>query len=79
MSMSKMSAQVTVDNSDLVPVIDFRLFLDGSQKKAVAEAMIASLKHVGFIQIINHGVPQEKINNMFAWVRDPLARYLRES
>ena len=60
--------QVKIGETGGISVIDFRGFLDGSQKQAVADEMLTSLKHAGFICLINHGLPKEKIEAMFEWV-----------
>lgn len=60
---------VKIGETGGISVIDFGGFLDGSQKQAVADEMLASLKHAGFICLINHGLPKAKIDSMFEWVR----------
>lgn len=59
---------VKVGESDGISVIDFGAFLDGSQKDAVGAAMLASFKNIGFVYLVNHGLPQDKIDAIFAWV-----------
>ncbi|KAJ7445054.1 Clavaminate synthase-like protein [Mycena latifolia] len=49
-----------------IAVVDFAPFLDGSDRKAVAEDILASLKDVGFVYLLNHGIPPERIAAMFA-------------
>lgn len=56
------------DNSHEVPVIDFASFLNGSAKQSVADEILASFKSIGFVYIINHGMPLEEIQEMFNWV-----------
>ena len=51
-----------------VPVIDFGLFLDGTKKQAVADAIVKSFKDIGFVYLVNHGMPADKVDNMFEWV-----------
>ena len=60
--------QVKIGETGGISVIDFAGFLDGSQKQAVADEMLASFKHVGFVCLINHGLPKQKIDAMFEWV-----------
>ncbi|KAH9854674.1 thymine dioxygenase [Lenzites betulinus] len=50
-----------------ISVLDFGAFLDGSAKQEVASAMLDSFKRVGFVYLVNHGIPQEKIDDMFQW------------
>lgn len=56
-----------------VQVLNFGAFIDGSQKQDIADAMFTSLRETGFVYLVNHSLPQEKIDAMFEWVsRSPL-------
>lgn len=52
-----------------IAVLDFGAFLDGSAREDVARAMVDSFKRVGFVYLVNHGIPKDKIRTMFDWVR----------
>ncbi|EKM78967.1 hypothetical protein AGABI1DRAFT_114495 [Agaricus bisporus var. burnettii JB137-S8] len=52
-------------NPHLVKTVNFEPFLDGSNKQAVADALLSSFKNEGFVYLVNHGLPQEKIDTMF--------------
>jgi isopenicillin N synthase-like dioxygenase len=52
-----------------VRTVDFGPFLDGKNKQAVADALLDSFKSEGFVYLVNHGLPQEKIDRMFEMVR----------
>ena len=52
-----------------ISIVDFQPFLDGTNKQAVADAILDSFKEIGFVYLINHGLPHSKINEMFKWVR----------
>ncbi|KAJ7930948.1 thymine dioxygenase [Mycena leptocephala] len=54
----------TVDTGGIA-VIDFSAFLDGSNKQQVADRMLESLKDIGFVYLINHGIPPDRIAQMF--------------
>ncbi|KAJ7854610.1 thymine dioxygenase [Mycena leptocephala] len=54
----------TVPDSGIA-IIDFAPFLDGSNKQEVANAMLASFKDIGFVYLLNHGIPQERVTQMF--------------
>ncbi|CUS09014.1 unnamed protein product [Tuber aestivum] len=49
-------------------LIDFSLFLHGKkeEKETVAKGMVDAFKNAGFVYIKNHGIPQEKIDQVFA-------------
>ncbi len=61
--------QASNSNEDIVKIIDFGPFLDGSNKQVVADAFLASFKEVGFVYLVNHGLSREKMDQMFEWVR----------
>ena len=63
-----MTTSITVDESGLVPVIDFGLFLNGTNRQEVAGAMLRSFQDTGFVQLVNHGLPSQDIEAMFDWV-----------
>ncbi|KII86504.1 hypothetical protein PLICRDRAFT_44099 [Plicaturopsis crispa FD-325 SS-3] len=52
-----------------ISIVDFGPFLDGSNKQAVADAMLTSFKNIGFVYLVNHGLPQDKIDGMFEMSR----------
>lgn len=56
---------------DRIPVIDFAPFLAGSDadKRQVAKAIREACEQVGFLYLANHGVPQAKIDAVFAAAR----------
>lgn len=56
-----------------IPIVDFAPFLDGSDKQAVADAVVSAMKKTGFVYLFNHGMPQDKIDGIFALVS---ARYI---
>jgi hypothetical protein len=55
-------------NASAIPIIDFGPFLDGSNKHEVAGKMVSSFKEIGFVYLMNHGIPTEKSAEMFEWV-----------
>ena len=65
---SKMTS-VLLGNTHGISVVDFKPFLDGSAKQDVAQAMLDSFKRVGFVYLVNHGIPADKTREMFDWVR----------
>ncbi|KAJ7812651.1 thymine dioxygenase [Mycena olivaceomarginata] len=54
-------------NASAIPIIDFGPFLDGSNKHEVAGKMVSSFKEIGFVYLMNHGIPTEKSAEMFEW------------
>lgn len=60
----------TNDNGGVnVGIVDFGPFLDGTDKQGVGDAMLEAFKTIGFVYIVNHGLEQERIEEMFEWVR----------
>lgn len=59
---------ITVGEAGLINVVDFGPFLDGTRGKEVGQAIIASLRRTGFVYLVNHGLSEEKIREMFDWV-----------
>lgn len=51
-----------------ISIVDFASFLDGSNKQAVADALLDSFKSVGFAYVVNYGMPKDKVESMFDWV-----------
>lgn len=49
-------------------VIDFKPFLEGHDKNGVASAIVESFQTVGFVYLVNHGLPDDKISAMFELV-----------
>lgn len=67
------ASSVTINGSGAVPVVDFGLFLNGTDRQAVADAMLHSFQNIGFVQLVNHGLPQAEIEAMFSWVSLPMS------
>ncbi|KAJ7263451.1 Clavaminate synthase-like protein [Mycena rebaudengoi] len=53
-------------NDNRIAVVDFAPFLDGSNKQAVADKILSSFKDIGFVYLLNHGIPQAQVDQMFA-------------
>ncbi|KAF5329347.1 hypothetical protein D9619_009468 [Psilocybe cf. subviscida] len=55
-----------------VKAVDFGPFIAGSEteRRVVAEQIIESFQQIGFVYLTNHGIPQHKIDAMFAWSRN---------
>lgn len=53
-----------------IPVIDFGPLRNGRSEDAasVGKAVYEAFRDVGFAYLINHGVPQEIVNEAFQWV-----------
>ncbi|RPD62426.1 thymine dioxygenase [Lentinus tigrinus ALCF2SS1-7] len=60
-------SSVLLGDAHGISVVDFKPFLDGSAKQDVASAILDSFKRVGFVYLINHGIPEDKIKGMFEW------------
>ncbi|THH31050.1 hypothetical protein EUX98_g3137 [Antrodiella citrinella] len=57
-----------------IGVVDFKPFLDGSDKQGVGAAIVKSFKETGFVYLMNHGLAQEKIDEMFKWSKEFFAQ-----
>lgn len=49
-------------------VVDFKPFLEGRDKQGVANAIVEAFQSVGFVYLVNHGLPEHKISAMFEMV-----------
>ncbi|KAF5343415.1 hypothetical protein D9758_011816 [Tetrapyrgos nigripes] len=52
-----------------LPTIDFANFSDGTTEEAreIGQKFFAACRDVGFAYLVNTGIPQEKVDEMFAW------------
>jgi isopenicillin N synthase-like dioxygenase len=51
-----------------IPIVDFARWKPGSQpeeRRKVAQELVSACRSVGFVYIINHGVPQETLDRAF--------------
>jgi hypothetical protein len=53
-----------------LPTLDFSHFLTGNptQQIRLANDLVASFKKHGFVKLINHGISEERIQELFSWV-----------
>lgn len=53
-----------------VPSVDFKPFLCGSagDRQRIASEIDEALSSIGFIELRNHGVEQDKVDACFQWV-----------
>jgi isopenicillin N synthase-like dioxygenase len=63
-------SSITLGDTSSIAILDFGPFTDGSNKQRVADAMLASFKDTGFVYLVNHDVPKDKIETMFKWVSE---------
>lgn len=68
--MTTSTAPNPMSQESEIQVIDLQPFFDGSlvEKQRVADAILASFQSIGFVQVLNHGVPQADLDTMFEWV-----------
>jgi len=54
-----------------VPTVNGSDFFSGTdaQRRQFCNDMVDSFKRFGFVKLINHGIPQETVNDVFHWVR----------
>lgn len=63
---------VKVGEAGGISVVDFGAFLDGTRKQEVADAIVQSFKDIGFVYLVNHGLSEERLDDMFEWVGNAL-------
>ena len=53
-----------------IPVVDYSLFCEGDdeQRQRVGAELLQAFSNSGFVKIINHGITEEKIKDLFEWV-----------
>lgn len=56
-----------------LPIYDFSNFRQGSpeQKKETARQVVEAFKTYGFVYLVNHGIPADKVQTLFDWVSSP--------
>ncbi len=54
---------------DAIPLIDMGPFIDGSDREGVAERIGAACRNVGFLYLVNHGIPASQIEGAMAEAR----------
>jgi hypothetical protein len=62
------SSRETPESHEVVPIIDFSPFRKEKSLEKVKE-LFAAFRDSGFVYLQNHGVPQEVVDEAFAWVR----------
>ncbi|KAL4243941.1 iron/ascorbate-dependent oxidoreductase family protein [Abortiporus biennis] len=62
--MSSINVPVAHSTPGGIKVVDFSPFIDGSE---AGEAIVSSFKETGFVYLVNHGLGQDKIDQMFNW------------
>ena len=62
-----------------LPTLDSLRFRQGtlSERRSFANELLQSCSQYGFVKIINHGIPDEKVSELFEWVNEPIRCCLR--
>ncbi|KAI1113954.1 hypothetical protein F5Y14DRAFT_441535 [Nemania sp. NC0429] len=57
--------------STTIPAVDMGPWTDGSatDRKRIASELVDACRRVGFVYVVNHGVPTDLLNEAFAWSR----------
>lgn len=65
-----MSSQKAVGDADIA-IVDFAGWANGTkeQRKDIATRLTDSCRSLGFVYIVNHGVPASKIADTFSWTK----------
>jgi isopenicillin N synthase-like dioxygenase len=67
-AVDMISSRETSKSRPVVPVIDFSSFRREKSLEKATE-LFAAFRDSGFVYLQNHGVPQEVVDEAFAWVR----------
>ena len=59
----------TAAEASTIPIVDFAAWALGErfERKEIARQLVDACRTVGFVYIVNHGVPNSKIAEIFAW------------
>ncbi|KAJ7464086.1 thymine dioxygenase [Mycena latifolia] len=57
-----------------IAIVDFSPFLDGSSKQEVGDKIVSSFQEIGFVYLINHGIPVARVEKMFALSKEFFAQ-----
>ena len=62
--------EVVPDKINSLPVIDFSRYTAGSaeERLAVSRELVQAFKSVGFVYLLNHGIPNDMVHEAFDWV-----------
>ena len=65
--MNQLNGHMTAEESS-IPIVDFAEWTTGSkdQRKVIAQEFLGACQTVGFVYIINHGIPSSRIEEAFA-------------
>ncbi len=59
--------------STAIPVVDFEAWSQGStdERRRIAQQLTDACRRVGFVYIVNHGVPSDMLEEAFLFARKP--------
>ncbi|RVX66188.1 hypothetical protein B0A52_10080 [Exophiala mesophila] len=62
--------EVVPDKINSLPVIDFSRYTAGSaeERLAVSRELVQAFKSVGFVYLLNHGIPNDMVHEAFDWM-----------
>lgn len=67
--MGSLGGSSVPDKISSLPLIDFSRFTSSPEERlAVSKELVKAFKEVGFVYLINHGIPQEMVKEAFDWV-----------
>ncbi len=54
--------------------LDFSRFMDGDRKEQhkFCRDLVGCLTNIGFVKLINHGISDDELREVFDWVRNEL-------
>jgi len=68
--MDRTSSQKAVEDA-CIAIVDFAGWVNGGkeQRKDIATRLTDACRSVGFVYIVNHGIPSSKIAETFSWTK----------
>jgi len=68
--MDRTSSQKAVEDANIA-IVDFAGWVNGGkeQRKGIATQLTDACRSVGFVYIVNHGIPSSRIVETFSWTK----------